>query len=163
MFHISVGRSTLKRKCRRHGIKRWQSGKRSIGKNIYSNLERRLDDEVPSKMNFSSSGLPPVQDTIVDANTIQEMIKMTVKAVYNGVAIRFEIPDLSGISVLEDNVIERLQLDRKSFSIKYQDDEGDWTLIACDKDVRECMELSRSLKKTTIKMLIDPPIKYYAP
>lgn len=87
---------------------------------------------------------------------------MIVKETYNGVTIRFELSDLSRVAELQDNVTDRLQLERSSFSIKYQDDEGDWILFACDKDVRECMELSRSLNKTTIKMLLDLPINYGA-
>lgn len=60
---------------------------------------------------------------------------ITVKATYNEIAIIFEVLDSSGKVDLENNVIERLRMKRKrdTFSIKYQDDEGDWVLIACDK------------------------------
>ncbi|WOG83079.1 hypothetical protein DCAR_0102253 [Daucus carota subsp. sativus] len=158
-----ISRSTFKRVCRDHGIKRWKSGKRRMGKNISSKLEGELNDEESSKRNFSHSGMAPVEDRTVVAHKIQDTNKMTVKATYNGVTIKFELSNLSGITELQDKVIERLQVERKCFSIKYQDDEGDWILIACDKDVQECIEISRSLKKTTIRMVIDPPIIHYAP
>ncbi|KAK1353415.1 hypothetical protein POM88_052550 [Heracleum sosnowskyi] len=153
-------RSTFKRVCRGHGIKRWQFGNKRMGSSISSKLGTKLNDKVPSRRKLSCSGKAPVTDTAVVPR--QNMNKMIVKATYNDVTIRFELFDLSGLAELQDNVIERLQLERSSFSIKYQDDEGDWILIACDKDVRECMELSRSLNKTTIKMLLDLPIIHYA-
>lgn len=145
---FGVSLSTFKRNCRLVGITRWQPGK------------RKLIDNETGQRNFSS-GMPhvqDVQDTPAVAPTCQELNNMDVKVMYNGVPIRFEIPTSSGITELENNVIERLPLNKKSFSIKYQDDEGDWVLIACDKDVQKCFEISRSLKKATIKMLLDPPV-----
>ncbi|KAL8156772.1 hypothetical protein AgCh_001760 [Apium graveolens] len=71
--------------------------------------------EEPSRNKSSFSGIFPLQDT--------DMI--TVKATYNEVAIKFEVLDSSGIVDLEDNVIERLKMERNTFSIKYRDDEGD--------------------------------------
>lgn len=156
---FGASRTAFKSMCRDVGIERWKYGKRNkrnMGRNP-SKPRRRLNDEEPGRRNFSA-GMPPVQDTPVVADTSHESNKMTVKATYNGVSIRFNLPDLSGISYLKDNVIKRLPLERNSFSIKYQDDEGEWVLIACDEDVRECMEFSRSLNKTTIKMLLDPPV-----
>lgn len=160
MFNGLVSRSTFKRICRDHGIRRWQSGKRRMG-NQSSTKIRRVNDEEQSTWNFSCSDMPHLQDT-TGAHTSQVMNKINVKASYNGVAIRFELLDSSGMAELEGNVIERLKMGRETFSIEYQDDEGDWVLIACDKDVQKCIEISRSLRKTTIKMLVDLPISHYA-
>lgn len=154
---FGVSRSTFKRICRGLGIKRWESGKRKMGNNIPFKLKEGFNDGKSSRRNFSYLGLAPVHETVV-GHSSQDSSKMTVKATYVNATIRFELPDFSGIAELEENVIERLHLERKSFSIKYQDEEGDWILIACDKDVRECMEMTRSLKKTTMKLLIDLPI-----
>lgn len=67
-----------------------------------------------------------MQDTAVIAlpQTSQDMNKINVKATYKGTAIRFELLDSSGMTELEDMVIERLKLKRHTFSIKYEDDEG---------------------------------------
>ncbi|KAK1403058.1 hypothetical protein POM88_002663 [Heracleum sosnowskyi] len=100
-FHVS--RSTFKRICRSHGIRRWQCGKSRMGIRGSSKLRK----------------------------TSQDMDKINVKATYNGVAIRFDLLNSSGMAELEDNVIERLKLERDAFSIKYEDEEGDWVLIAC--------------------------------
>lgn len=137
---FGVSRSTFKRKCRALGIERWQPGKRGTGENISSKLTRKINE-----------------DTVL-ARTSQDSNKVTVKATCDDRTIRFKLPVISGIVDLEDNVIKRLRFKRKRFSIKYQDDEGDWVLIACDKDVRECMKISRSSEKTTIRLLLDKPI-----
>ncbi|WOG82568.1 hypothetical protein DCAR_0101733 [Daucus carota subsp. sativus] len=159
---VHFSRSTFKRLCRDYGIKRWQNRKRRMDGDVSSKLTTKLKNEEPSIRNFSYSGTTPVQDTIV-ARTGQELNEMTVKVTYNGINIRFKLPGSSGMAELENNVIERLHLERKSFSIKYQDDEEDWVLIACDRDVWECMQLARSLKKSTIKLLLDLPIHHHAP
>ncbi|KAK1403045.1 hypothetical protein POM88_002650 [Heracleum sosnowskyi] len=140
---FGVSRSTFKRICRDLGIKRWQCGKRRMAGNVSTRLNRRLNDKEPNRRNFSCTGMPLVQDTGVAANTSQDLNKMIVKATYNGVTMRFELLGLSGIVELEDNVVERLHLEKGSFSLKYQDNEGDW--------------------KTTIKMLVDRPLNHCAP
>ncbi|KAK1403044.1 hypothetical protein POM88_002649 [Heracleum sosnowskyi] len=155
---FGVSRTAFKKMCRDVGITRWKYGKRNMGENS-SKPRRRLNDEEGGRRNFSS-GMIPVQDTPAVSDTSLDLKKMTVKATYNGVPIRFNLPDLSRLSELQDNVIKRLHLERNSFSIKYHDDEGEWVLIACDEDVRECVEFSRSLQKTTIKMLIDLPVDH---
>lgn len=160
-----VSRSTFKRTCRDLGIKRWQYGKRRMDGKILSNLEGKLNDKEkePSTANFSCRDTTPVQNKLVHgSHRNQGLNKMTIKATFKGVTIRFELPALSGIAELENNVIERLHLQRENFSIKYQDDEGDWILIACDKDVQECLQMSRTMNKTTVKMLLDLPYNPHA-
>lgn len=117
----------------------------------------RVNEKEPSRIDYVNPGMPPLQDIAV-AQTSQDVENINVKAIYNGVAIRFELLNSSGMAELEDNVIERLKLERDAFSIKYKDEEGDWVLIACDKDVQKCIEITRSLGKTIIKMLVDLPI-----
>lgn len=148
---VLVSRSTFKRICRDNGIKRWPSHKKKLDSQS-SSKRRRVNDEEPSRKDSYCSGISPLQDTDI----------ITVKATYNEIAIKFEVLDSSGMVDLEDNVIERLKMERETFSIKYQDDEGDWVLIACDKDLQKCIKTSRLLKKTTIKMLVDRPINHYA-
>lgn len=91
------------------------------------------------------------------------MNTITVKVTYKGAHIRFKLPDSSGMSELEENVIKRLHLERNTFTIKYLDDDGEWILITCDEDVQECIEVSRHLETKTIRMLIDGPVDYNAP
>lgn len=104
--------------------------------------------------------MPPMQATSSVAHTSQDVYPMIVKATYKGVIIRFRLSSSSGMAKLEEKVTERLPLEKRNFSIKDQDDEGDWVLIACDEDLQTCMDISRSLNKTTIKMSIDTPITH---
>ncbi|KAK1403046.1 hypothetical protein POM88_002651 [Heracleum sosnowskyi] len=149
--YFNVSRSTFKRICRDNGIKRWQFHKKKLNSQSSSKLGR-VNNEEPSRTKSYRRGISSLRET--------DMI--TVKATYNEIAIKFEVLDSSGMVDLEDNVIERLKMKRDTFSIKYQDDEGDWVLIACDKDLQKCIKTSRLLKKTTIKMLVDRPINHYA-
>ncbi|KAK1403050.1 PB1 domain-containing protein [Heracleum sosnowskyi] len=144
--------------CRDHGITRWKPSKRMMGSRSSSKHRTINDDEL--SMNSSSMVIPPLQDSAVVtlSHTSIDMNSINVKATYRGTAIRFELCDSSGMTELEDMVIERLKLKRRAFSIKYQNDECDWVLIACDNDVQKCIEISRSLKNRIIKMLVDPPI-----
>ena len=148
MFTIVVSRSEFKRRCRDVGIKRWQYGKRKMGSKSSSKHKQRLN-------NGYSTDMPHVQDQPVIPHTTRVLNTMDVKVMYNDLIIRFELPELSGISELEDNVIKRLHLDRQSFSIKYEDDGGHWVLITCDEDVQYCMKMSRLWKKKTINMLVS--------
>lgn len=150
MFFVVVSPSTFKRRCRSVGITWWQPSK------------NKLIDAEKGKQNDSSS-MRPLQDTPVVSHRSQALEKMTVKATYSGATIKFELTNFSGISELEDNVIKRLHLERNSFSIKYQDDDNELILIGCDEDVQECMKVSRTAEKATIKMLIHPPVNHYAP
>lgn len=121
---------------------------------------RSVNNKESSKTNDVYPGIPPLQEIAIVADTSQDINKIDVKATYNGVAIRFELPNSSGMAELEDNVIERLNLERGTFSIKYKDEEGDWILIACDKDVQKCIEISRTLRETIVKMLVDLPVSH---
>ncbi|KAK1403039.1 hypothetical protein POM88_002644 [Heracleum sosnowskyi] len=116
---FGVSPSTLKRRCRSVGITRWPPSK------------RKAIDNGTGKSNFSSS-TSPLQDMSAISHRSQALEKMTVKATYNDVTIKFELTNLSGISELEDNVIKRLRLGRNKFSIKYLDNDNELILIGYD-------------------------------
>ncbi|KAL1804233.1 protein NLP7 isoform X1 [Daucus carota subsp. sativus] len=158
---FGISRSTFKRKCRDLGIKRWQYGRRSTDDNISSKLRERLNAKEPSRRNFTCSGISSMQDKclnkVATADKRQDPKKMIVEATYYDATIRFELPGFT-IAELEDDINERLHLERESFVMKYQDDEGDWISIACDEDLQECVEISKSSNNTTIKMSLDPRV-----
>ncbi|KAL1804236.1 hypothetical protein ACET3Z_032883 [Daucus carota] len=140
---FGLSQSTVKRICRDVHIECWESGK-----------SQKTDGKSEAKdFSLATSSLP---NRCVATDISQDINMMTVKVTYDARTIRFELPSSSGLEELENSVIKRLQLDRKSFSIKYQDDEDDWIDITCDEDVQECMKVSRSLKKPTIKMKLGP-------
>ncbi|KAI9173961.1 hypothetical protein LWI28_009389 [Acer negundo] len=87
---------------------------------------------------------PPTQKmSHVHAN-MQEMKSVTIKATFREDIIRFRISQSTSILELKEEVAKRLKLEVGTFDIKYLDDDQEWVLIACDADLQECLDISRS-------------------
>ncbi|KAL1804237.1 hypothetical protein ACET3Z_032884 [Daucus carota] len=93
------------------------------------------DDEDVEPMTSASKQLK--KSKMLVTHSSRDFNMMTVKVTYDVHTIKFELPSSSGLEELENSVIERLHLDRKSFSLRYQDDEDDCIDIICDEDVQE--------------------------
>ncbi|KAL7111147.1 hypothetical protein ACP275_05G069600 [Erythranthe tilingii] len=102
----------------------------------------------------------PVKDFPVDQHRMPrfsarpEVKTITIKATYREDIIRFRLPTDSGIVKLNDEVAKRLKLEMGTFDIKYLDDDHEWVLIACDADLQECMDVSRSSGASNIIRLL---------
>lgn len=84
-----------------------------------------------------------------------EVKTVTVKATYKEDIIRFRLPLSSGIIKLEEEVSKRVKLEVGTFDLKYLDDDQEWVLIACDADLQECVEISRSSGRNIIRLLVQ--------
>lgn len=84
----------------------------------------------------------------------KEMKTVTIKATYREDIIRFRVPLTCGIVELKEEVAKRLKLEVGTFDIKYLDDDHEWVLIACDADLQECMDVSRSSGSNIIRVLV---------
>ncbi|XP_022736358.1 protein NLP6-like isoform X2 [Durio zibethinus] len=84
----------------------------------------------------------------------QEMKSATIKATYREDIIRFRISLSSGILELKEEVAKRLKLEVGTFDIKYLDDDNEWVLIACDADLQECVDVSRSSGSNIIRLSV---------
>lgn len=84
-----------------------------------------------------------------------EVNTVTVKATYKEDIIRFRLPLSSGIVKLEEEVAKRVKLEVGTFDLKYLDDDQEWVLIACDADLQECVEISRSSGRNIIRLLVQ--------
>lgn len=178
-FCFIVSRSTFKRLCRKHGIFRWPNckSKKLKGLPTFSNISCNKicgtgEEQIPicNREEPSSSEIPSMTgEADVSAHTIRQVSSgpnvnnITVKATYNGVLIKFRLSPFSRLAELEEKVRTRLKLKDGSFSIKYEDNESEWVLIACDEDLQDCMESSKSLNSTNIRMMVDLPITTQAP
>ncbi|XP_051144502.1 protein NLP7-like isoform X2 [Andrographis paniculata] len=83
-----------------------------------------------------------------------EVKSVTIKATHREDIIRFRLPIDSGIIKLKEEVAKRLKLESGTFEIKYLDDDHEWVLIACDSDLTECLELSKSSGGNIIRLLV---------
>ncbi|KAK9144035.1 hypothetical protein Syun_013435 [Stephania yunnanensis] len=129
-------------------------------KNLGSAAESCLDERVlQSRYKYSSCHYQaPQQGLIPNApsyNTAtQDMRTVTMKVTYREDIIRFRLSLASGIVELKEEVAKRLKLDIGTFDIKYLDDDHEWVLLACDADLRECMNVSRLPGRNVIRLLV---------
>ncbi|CAN4077528.1 unnamed protein product [Withania somnifera] len=87
-------------------------------------------------------------------STRPEVTYVTIKATYREDIIRFRLCLNSGIFKLKEEVAKRLKLEVGTFDIKYLDDDHEWVLIACDADLQECVEISRSSGSSVVRLLV---------
>ncbi|XP_061368841.1 protein NLP6-like isoform X2 [Gastrolobium bilobum] len=124
--------------------------------------EAILEDLVPEACgtNPSASDLAPKQcmntldKTVTPFAARKEMKNVTIKATYREDIIRFRVSLTCGIVELKEEVAKRLKLEVGTFDIKYLDDDQEWVLIACDADLQECMDVSRSSGSNIIRVLV---------
>lgn len=70
-----------------------------------------------------------------------ESLVITVKAKYKEDMVRFKLPLSSGFSELCEEVAKRFKLVVGTFQLKYQDDDDEWVLLACNADFQECIDV----------------------
>ncbi|KAK2991418.1 hypothetical protein RJ640_019064 [Escallonia rubra] len=150
---VAFSRSKMKRSCRPFGILEWPSCKRKKVKPTRSNL-KNLNESVQSieeRIPESSRKDPSCANRrIQDAAPAL----VTIKATYADDIIKFRITSSSTMAELSENLTERLPLTGRSLRIEYHDDEGDWVLLACEKDLQYCLTSLGS--SATIKMRVQP-------
>ncbi|CAK7335773.1 unnamed protein product [Dovyalis caffra] len=121
-----------------------------------------VDERVPESIwtNPPCSHMNPTQtvaalsDAMPHVTSRQEMKNVTIKATYREDIIRFRISLSCGIVELKEEVAKRLKLEVGTFDIKYLDDDHEWVLIACDADLQECMDVSRSSSYYIIRLSV---------
>lgn len=85
----------------------------------------------------------------------QDMKTVTIKATFREDIIRFKFSFSSNIVELKEEVAKRFKLEVGTFEIKYLDDDHEWVLIACDSDLQECLDISKSSGSNMIRLLIQ--------
>ncbi|XP_058214194.1 calmodulin-binding protein 60 B-like isoform X2 [Rhododendron vialii] len=105
-------------------------------------------------MSIISHPMPTMPHIMPPLAPSQDTSSVTVKATYEDDIIKFQLPLTSGITELKKEVEMRLELELDSFNLKYKDEDGDWILLPCDKDLRNYLQLFSSLVNPIIKLLV---------
>lgn len=123
-----------------------------------------LFDEHVTEYSWTKPNLPnpmpndcmaaPAEDHLPRFGARPEVKTITIKATYREDIIRFRLAIDSGIVKLKEEVAKRLKLELGTFDIKYLDDDHEWVLIACDADLQECFDVSRSSGGNIIRLLV---------
>ncbi|XP_059645284.1 protein NLP6-like isoform X2 [Cornus florida] len=132
-------------------------------RNLCPAADALLDERVPEYRwtNPPCSDVVPKESMATCADKMTqfsgrpELKTMTIKATYREDMIRFRLSLESGIVKLKEEVARRLKLEMGTFDIKYLDDDHEWVLIACDADLQECVDVSRSSGKNIIRLLVQ--------
>ncbi|KAK2978640.1 hypothetical protein RJ640_019097 [Escallonia rubra] len=115
----------------------------------YSWTDPPRSDEVPKEsVMATNANITPCFPARPEVKTV------TIKATYREDIIRFRLSLDSGVDKLKDEVAARLKLEMGTFDIKYLDDDHEWVLIACDEDLQECLDVSRSSGSSIIRLLV---------
>ncbi|XP_016548232.1 protein NLP7 isoform X2 [Capsicum annuum] len=146
---LQVSRSTLKRLCRKYGIRRWPLSKRK--KN--TNSDNQALTILPKKNKSTTS---EITTSHTDHESSSGNSCFTIKATYGDDMMKFKLYTFSRKDDLDNEVAKRLQLPIGGFRINYMDEDNDRIWIACDDDLRDCFSNAQSLGKNTIKMLVLP-------
>ncbi|XP_047954959.1 protein NLP6-like isoform X2 [Salvia hispanica] len=129
---LGVGRSTIKRACREHGIQRWPN--RIQHKKNPSLFEEESAADLEQDMLPSTDNFHPL-DNVTQINTGRVIVKVK----YKEDLIKFELSlSLLGLAKLSEEVAKSLNLEMGSFKLKYMDEDGDEILISRDVDLQLC-------------------------
>ncbi|CAA2998436.1 protein NLP6-like [Olea europaea var. sylvestris] len=113
----------------------------------YSWTKAPCSDAVPC------STVVPV-DRMPQFSATPELKTITIKATYREDIIRFRHSLGSGIINLKEEVAKRLKLEVGTLDVKYLDDYHEWVLIACDADLQECIDISKSSGSNIVRLLV---------
>nr|XP_043614045.1 protein NLP2-like [Erigeron canadensis]XP_043614046.1 protein NLP2-like [Erigeron canadensis] len=81
-----------------------------------------------------------------------------VKVTFGEEKIRFRMQKDWGYNELMQEIAIRFSLnDVGGYSLKYLDDDSEWVLLTCDADVEECIDVYRSFKGGTIRLVLREP------
>ncbi|CAO2814263.1 unnamed protein product [Amaranthus hypochondriacus] len=156
---LGVSRSTFKRRCRDNGIQNWGKSIKKYKRNtmavdttMLNAVAKRSTKEACSVVSQQDAG---ACDYSSGVNKAASTIQFLVKASYKDDILRFNLESTSSMVELKEKVQERVQVlvDGK-FKIKYQDDDQDWVIMACNDDLQECFRLSALSRKDRVTLKI---------
>ncbi|KAI8569826.1 hypothetical protein RHMOL_Rhmol02G0306600 [Rhododendron molle] len=152
---LQVSVSTLKRVCRHYDIQRWPP--RNIKK--YRSFRSSPVENKGQTRQHLNSDLPSNQASDSVANTkpaFQDADIVTIRAKYENNTIKFRLSLPSRLVALQQEVAKRLNLEAETYYIRYEDEENELILIACDQDLQDCIDTFKSLGKASVVVQLEP-------
>ncbi|KAH6806850.1 hypothetical protein C2S51_027958 [Perilla frutescens var. frutescens] len=161
---LGVGRSTIKRACREHGIGRWPGNKKQARN---PSLFERESVQDPHQLEMrpsssSSSRNPSLHQNVSHANmestqhlSVEEAAeKAIIRVKYEEDTIKFELCLSLEVSKIFEEVVRRLNLKMDSFKLKYVDEDNEEILLSCDDDLQLCPKSQTATGKTCIQLFV---------
>ncbi|KAL7187918.1 hypothetical protein ACSBR1_037875 [Camellia fascicularis] len=161
---LGVSRSTVKRASREYNITWWSPRKRSKDNQLLSNklVQGVVQEQILESRQPPISNPPYMQDMAIASRTkphfiiAQDASIVTIKVKYGDDFIKFQLPVSSGMVEFQQQVAKRLNLQGGTYHVKYQDEDNDRILIACDEDLQNFICNSISQGRNTVRMSIQP-------
>ncbi|XP_058203696.1 protein NLP7-like [Rhododendron vialii] len=154
---LQVSISTLKRVCRDYGLDRWPPRNQNI-KKFPSFRSSPVENEGQTRQHLNSD-LPSNQASDSVAHTkpaFQGANIVTIRANYENNMIKFRLSLPSRLVALQQEVAKRLNLEAGTYYIRYEDEENELILIACDQDLQDCIDTFKSLGNTSVVVQLEP-------
>ncbi|GJT28470.1 RNA-directed DNA polymerase, eukaryota [Tanacetum coccineum] len=130
--NLNVGLSTLKRRCKDHGISEWRG----------PNFRKRKSNGSHSKqININEADNVSMRDSLaINRGKCSDSNTLTIKAEYGDDLIKFHLPiSLATFEAIETEICDRFMLVRATYKLKYLDEDKEWILMTSDQDMRDCL------------------------
>ncbi|KAH6812416.1 hypothetical protein C2S51_026178 [Perilla frutescens var. frutescens] len=146
---LGIGKSTIKRACRRHGIYRWPN------KEKHTRNSSLFERESSQPSSSSSLQLHTNVGCTQHLNVQEEAEKVMIKVKYEEDTVKFELCLSLGVAKLFEEVAIALNLKRASFKLKYLDEDDDEILLTRDADLQFCPRRQTATGKNCIQLFVQ--------
>ncbi|XP_074359351.1 protein NLP2-like isoform X2 [Apium graveolens] len=102
------------------------------------------------------SNLSPLQN-LNDNQALQNCMTFRVKATFGEEKLRFRMPEYWRFTDLQEEISRRFNIDIEDVhkvDLRYLDEDSEWILLTCNDDLEECIDIYRSFKARTIRLLL---------
>ncbi|GJZ00242.1 NLP3-like protein [Tanacetum coccineum] len=101
----------------------------------------------------------PDEPAQLETTFLKSVEHLTIKATYKKNTVSFSFILSDGFAKLEELISSKFQLKLGSFSLKYEDNDGDMILIACDCDLMESVnDFKLPNDQTVVRLLVWPVV-----